>query len=86
MVKTVVGARGIAPRVNNTLISIITDKGEQHMSTEQNKALVHRFFEEFSTTVVDELYIPDYTHHDPGLPPARLTNNSLPCSAPASLI
>ena len=39
------------------------------MSTEQNKALVHRFFEEFNTTVVDELYIPDYIHHDPGLPP-----------------
>jgi steroid delta-isomerase-like uncharacterized protein len=39
------------------------------MSTEQNKALVHRFFEEFSTTIVDELYVADYIHHDPGLPP-----------------
>jgi steroid delta-isomerase-like uncharacterized protein len=36
---------------------------------EQNKALVHRFFEEFSTTVVDELFVPNYTHHDSGLPP-----------------
>lgn len=39
------------------------------MSTEQNKALVHHFFEEFSTTVVDQLFVPDYIHHDPGLPP-----------------
>ena len=39
------------------------------MSTEQNKALVHRFFEEFSTTTVDELFVPNYAHHDPGLPP-----------------
>jgi len=39
------------------------------MSTEQNKALVHRFFEEFNLAVVDELVVPDYIHHDPGLPP-----------------
>lgn len=39
------------------------------MSTEQNKAIVHRFFEELNLTVVDELYVPDYVHHDPSLPP-----------------
>ena len=39
------------------------------MSTEQNKAIVHRFFENFSTTTVDELFVPNYAHHDPGLPP-----------------
>ena len=39
------------------------------MSTEQNKALVHRFFEEFNLAVVDELFVPNYVHHDPGLPP-----------------
>jgi hypothetical protein len=37
------------------------------MSTEQNKALVRRFFEEFSPTLVNELFVPDYIHHDPGL-------------------
>lgn len=39
------------------------------MSTEQNKAIVNRFFEEFSQTSVDELFVPNYLHHDPGLPP-----------------
>jgi steroid delta-isomerase-like uncharacterized protein len=39
------------------------------MSTEQNKAIVRRFFEEFNYATVDELLIPDYTHHDPSLPP-----------------
>ena len=39
------------------------------MSTEQNKALVRRFFEEYNMAVVDELFVPNYVHHDPGLPP-----------------
>lgn len=55
------------------------------MSTEQNKALVHHFFEEFSTSVVDELFVPNYNHHDPGLPlscsmAATHINNSSLCS------
>ena len=39
------------------------------MSTEQHKAIVRRFFEDFSHATVDELLIPDYVHHDPSLPP-----------------
>jgi steroid delta-isomerase-like uncharacterized protein len=39
------------------------------MSTEENKATVRRLFEEYSLDVVDELLVPDYTHHDPNLPP-----------------
>ncbi len=39
------------------------------MSTETNKVIVRRFFEEFSETVVDELFLATYVHHDPSLPP-----------------
>jgi steroid delta-isomerase-like uncharacterized protein len=39
------------------------------MSTEQHKAIVRRFFEDFSHATVDELLVPDYVHHDPSLPP-----------------
>ncbi len=40
------------------------------MATDANKALVRRFFEEYSLDVIDALFTPDYTHHDPNLPPA----------------
>ena len=39
------------------------------MSTEQNKAITRRFFEVFNLTVVDELFTPDYVHHNPSLTP-----------------
>lgn len=39
------------------------------MSTEQNKAIVGRFFEDFSHSTMDDLLVPDYVHHDPSLPP-----------------
>jgi steroid delta-isomerase-like uncharacterized protein len=39
------------------------------MSTEQNKAIVRRFLEEYTPAVVDELLVPNYIHHDPSLPP-----------------
>ena len=39
------------------------------MSTEQNKALVRHFFEEYNLAVLDELFVPNYVHHDPSLPP-----------------
>jgi len=39
------------------------------MSTEQNKAVVRRFWQEFSLRVVDELFVPNYVLHDPALPP-----------------
>ncbi len=39
------------------------------MATDANKALVRRFFEEYRLDVIDELFIPAYTHHDPNLPP-----------------
>ena len=42
------------------------------MSTEDNKALVHRFYEEVinrgNMAVVDELTSPNYVGHDPGFP------------------
>jgi steroid delta-isomerase-like uncharacterized protein len=48
-------------------------KGKFIMSTEQNKALVRRFFEEVTNqrnvAVADELFVTDYVHHDPTLPP-----------------
>ena len=39
------------------------------MSTETNKAIVRRFFEEYTPAVIDELLALDYQHHDPALPP-----------------
>jgi len=39
------------------------------MSTEQNKAITRRFFEVFNLTVVDELFTPDYVHHNPSVTP-----------------
>lgn len=43
------------------------------MSSEANKAVVHRVFEEWFATgddlVADQLYAEDYQHHDPSLPP-----------------
>ncbi len=42
------------------------------MSTEQNKALVHRFYEEAinqgNLSLMDELFTSDYQHHDPAFP------------------
>lgn len=39
------------------------------MSTEDNKTLVHRFFEEFANqgnlAVADDLFVPEYVHHFP---------------------
>jgi steroid delta-isomerase-like uncharacterized protein len=39
------------------------------MSTEQNKAIVRRFLEDYTPAVVDELLVSNYIHHDPSLPP-----------------
>jgi steroid delta-isomerase-like uncharacterized protein len=39
------------------------------MSTETNKATVRRFYAEYIPAVVDELFTPDYMHHDASLPP-----------------
>jgi steroid delta-isomerase-like uncharacterized protein len=39
------------------------------MSTEQNKAIVRRFLEDYTSAVVDDLLVPNYIHHDPSLPP-----------------
>jgi len=39
------------------------------MSTEQNKAIVRRFLEDYTPAVVDDLLVPNYLHHDPSLPP-----------------
>jgi len=39
------------------------------MSTEQNKAIVRRFLEDYTPAVVDDLLVPNYMHHDPSLPP-----------------
>ncbi len=39
------------------------------MATDANKALIRRFFEEYRLDVIDALFAPDYTHHDPNLPP-----------------
>jgi steroid delta-isomerase-like uncharacterized protein len=39
------------------------------MSTEQNKAIVRRFLEDYTPAVVDDLLVPNYIHHDPSLPP-----------------
>ncbi len=39
------------------------------MATDAHTALVRRFFEEYSLDVIDELFVPEYTHHDPNLPP-----------------
>ena len=48
------------------------------MSTEQNKALVRRLMEEVfnrgNTSLVDELFAPDFVEHEelpPGIPPGR---------------
>ena len=38
------------------------------MSTEQNKAIVRRFLEDYTPAVVDDLLVPNYIHHDPSLP------------------
>ena len=38
------------------------------MSTEQNKAIVRRFLEDYTPAVVDDLLVPSYIHHDPSLP------------------
>src|SRR5205823_3333929 len=46
-----------------------TYQGGSRMSTEQHKAIVRRFFEDYSHATVDELVVPDYIHHDPSLPP-----------------
>lgn len=43
------------------------------MSTEQNKAIVRRFYEEAinqgNLSLMDELFASDYQHHDPAFPP-----------------
>ena len=42
------------------------------MSTEDNKALVRRLYEEqngHNLDYLDEALVPDYVHHDPALPP-----------------
>src|SRR6185369_7563911 len=44
-------------------------KEKSHMSTEQNKAIVRRFLEDYTPAVVDDLLVPNYIHHDPSLPP-----------------
>src|SRR5947209_9301219 len=48
-------------------------KGEHCMSAEENKALNHRFFEEFwdqkNLAVADELMAPDHVNHTAGSPP-----------------
>src|SRR5713101_4430428 len=45
------------------------------MSTEQNKALAQRFFEEVCNgrklTVADELFSADHSYHDPATPGAK---------------
>ena len=42
------------------------------MSTEQNKAIVHRFYEDAinqgNLSLMDELFASDYQHHDPAFP------------------
>ena len=55
------------------------------MSTEQNKALIRRFYEEVwgkgNVDVADEIFARDYVRHDlrPGNPlPARRGRNRLP--------
>jgi predicted ester cyclase len=48
-------------------------KGEISMSTEQNKMLLRRFYEEVfnqgSYAVLDEIFAPNYINHNPGNPP-----------------
>jgi steroid delta-isomerase-like uncharacterized protein len=48
-------------------------KREASVSAEENKALSRRFWEEVADQrnleLADELFIPRYVHHDPGLPP-----------------
>ena len=39
------------------------------MSIEQHKAIIRRFFQEFNHAAVDELFVAEYVHHDPSLPP-----------------
>jgi steroid delta-isomerase-like uncharacterized protein len=39
------------------------------MSTEQNKAIVRQFLEDYTPAAVDDLLVPNYIHHDPSLPP-----------------
>ena len=55
------------------------------MSTEQNKALVRRLMEEVfnrgNTSLVDELFAPDFVEHEelpPGIPPGREAVKQLP--------
>jgi hypothetical protein len=47
--------------------------GRRRGVSEENKALAHRVFEEVfnggNLQAMDELYAPDYVHHDPSLPP-----------------
>jgi steroid delta-isomerase-like uncharacterized protein len=43
------------------------------MAIEANKVLARRIFDEMNRgnlAIVDEVYVPDYVHHDPSLPPA----------------
>jgi steroid delta-isomerase-like uncharacterized protein len=45
------------------------------MSTETNKAVVHRYVEEgfnaANMAVIDELFVTDFVHHDPSVPTVR---------------
>jgi predicted ester cyclase len=52
-----------------SLREFLQDKGGRSMSTEENKMLVRRQFDEIwngaNWATVDELYAPDYVNHDP---------------------
>jgi steroid delta-isomerase-like uncharacterized protein len=49
-----------------------TDGGGSMTSTEENKAIVRRFYDEFfnkgNLQIVNELHTSDYQHHDPNAP------------------
>jgi steroid delta-isomerase-like uncharacterized protein len=48
---------------------MLEDQRSNRMSAEHNKATVRRFLEEYTPTVVDDLLVSDYVHHDPAFPP-----------------
>jgi steroid delta-isomerase-like uncharacterized protein len=52
---------------------MMNKKERYPMSVEANKALVRRIFDEMNRgnpAIIEEVYDPDYMHHDPSLPPA----------------
>jgi predicted ester cyclase len=64
-----------ATREDMLLVSEHAEKGAHHMSTEENKAIVRRFFEEVlnqgNLAEAFELNAPNWVYHDPNVPNVR---------------